>query len=431
MVNERRWLISIFTLYFLLAITYSLIMPPWEAPDEPAHYHLAWHLAYYGRYASQETNYEAYQPRMFYYFGSYVMHILNHVDPDLTWYDRPKEFIFNIRKPEPRFDWNDENYYFLWGMYILRWINILFGGLALWLNWKTFKLIAPEKATLCLAGLALAALTPQYLHIMSAVNNDAPGTLAGALLFYLAVRSADSRSNIAGLITIFLALVLPFITKLSVLPVSAAALLSMALHWIFRFKEKRWLIASAILLLSGTFLFYVFFPEMYQTAVGDIQWRLLSFRDNAFTEKHIRFITEQILATYWGKVGWLAVGLPGWIINSLTGLGLIGMALHVYAWIKNRTADQRAILWIAVWLVATFAILAVFRNGLATRATQGRLLFPAIGAISLWMAAGWHEILPSKLQQYFPALIVLLFLFCNLILWGTGILPIYYQPFFD
>jgi hypothetical protein len=103
----------------------------------------------------------------------------------------------------------------------------------------------------------------------------------------------------------------------------------------------------------------------------------------------------------------------------------------MYALIKNRGTDQSSILWIAVWLIAVLAILAVFRNGLTTRATQGRLLFPAIGAISLLMAAGWHEILPHKLQRYFPALIVLLFLICNMVLWQTGILPIYYQPFLD
>lgn len=431
MVKERRWLISIFALYFLLAIAYSLLMPPWEAPDEPAHYHLAWHAAYYGKYASQGTNYEAHQPRMYYYFASQVIHLLNKVDPELTWYERPKEYIFNIRKPEPRFEWTDENYHFLWGMHVLRWINILFGGLALWWNWKAFKLITPDKSTLSLSALTIVALTPQYLHIMAAVNNDALGTLAGAFLFYLTIRSVDSTSNIVSLLTIILAFVLPFITKLSVLPVSAAVLLIMALNWIFQFTEKRWLIVSALLLAVSIGISYLFFPEIIQTALGEIGWRLLSVRDNAFTEKHIKFITEQILATYWGKVGWLAVGLPAWLINSLTALGLIGMALHLYAFIRNEGMDQRSMLWTAVWLIALLAILAVFRNGLTTRATQGRLLFPAIGAISLLMATGWHEILPRKFQHYFPALIVLLFLICNLILWQTGILPIYYQPFLD
>ena len=88
-------------------------------------------------------------------------------------------------------------------------------------------------------------------------------------------------------------------------------------------------------------------------------------------------------------------------------------------------------LWLATWLVAVFTLLAVFRNGLTTFATQGRLLFPAIGALSILMLAGWHTLLPARAQQYLPLFIVLLFLFCNLFLWLTGIIPIYYQPFFD
>ena len=56
---------------------------------------------------------------------------------------------------------------------------------------------------------------------------------------------------------------------------------------------------------------------------------------------------------------------------------------------------------------------------------------PAIGALSFLMAAGWHETLPARVQRYLPALIVLLFFCCNMILWLTGILPVYYQPFLD
>ena len=100
MDNERRWLILIFGLYFLLAVAYSLLMPIWEAPDEPAHYHLAWHLAHYNEYASREINYEAPQPRAFYYLGSWIIRALDAVDPQLTRYVRPTEYKFNIRKPE-------------------------------------------------------------------------------------------------------------------------------------------------------------------------------------------------------------------------------------------------------------------------------------------------------------------------------------------
>src|SRR5215470_7692464 len=109
MVSERRWLILIFALYFLLAVGYSLLMPLWEAPDEGAHYHLAWYLHYKKAYASEEKNYEAAQPRGFYYLGSWVLTALDKINPNLTTYYFPKEYKYNIRVPKRRFDWMDSN----------------------------------------------------------------------------------------------------------------------------------------------------------------------------------------------------------------------------------------------------------------------------------------------------------------------------------
>jgi hypothetical protein len=431
MVNERRWRILIFSLYTLLAMAYSLLMPIWEAPDEPAHYHLAWHLAHYKEYASQEINYEAHQPRAFYYLGSWIIRALDTVDPSLTRYIRPTEYKYNIRKPERRFEWTDENYRFVLGVYLLRWVNIFFGGIALWLNWKTFKHIAPTQASLCLAALAFAALTPQYLHITASVNNDMLGTLAGALLFYAAIRFLNEPSNAPGLPLIVAAISLPLLTKLTVLPVSAGVLLAITGKWFFGFPQKRWLLYSVVFVLLGAGIFYLIFPETIQSTWNEIQWRLFSLRKNALTEEYIKAVSSQILWTYWGKVGWLAVGLPLWIIQLLTGLGVIGMILHIYYLIRLRIGGLQLGLWLFVWLVAAFTLLAVFRNGLTTFATQGRLLFPAIGALSLLMVAGWHETLPERYQRYLPAFIVLLFFCCNMVLWITGILPVYYQPFLD
>ena len=431
MVNERRGLIFIFALYFLLGIGYSLLMPIWEAPDEGAHYHVGWHLMRYDEYPSLDVNYEAHQPRAFYYLGSWVLETLNDIDPEYARYTFPEEFTRNIRVPERRFDWTDENYIFLPGVYVLRWINLIFGGFALWLNWKTFKLIAPDQPTLCLAALALAALTPQYLHIMSSVNNDALGTLAGALLIYLMIRFLVQPTILLGLLTITLALLLPVLTKLTVLPASAAALLIIGWKWLFGFRQKRWLIYSGGLILMGVGLLYVLFPEIIQSAVSEIQWRLFSFRRNALTSEYIKTITSQLLWTYWGKVGWLAVGLPFWFILLLSGFGFIGTALHAYRLIKQRMDHPQFALWFAVGLIAAFTVLAVFRNGLTTFGAQGRLLFPAIGALSLLMISGWHDVSSLRLQRYLPALIITLFIVCNLYIWLTGVLPIYYQPFFD
>jgi len=431
MVNERRWLALIFALYFLLAFGYSLLMPIWEAPDEPAHYHLAWHLARKDRYPTYERNYEANQPHAYYYAASFVIRALDEFNPKFSDYYIPPHQARNYRKPVAMFNWTSTNYRFLLGVYSLRWINILFGALALWLNWKSFRLLALEKPGLRLAALALGALTPQYLHIMSSVSNDALGTLAGALLFYLAIRFPREPSNLLGLLSLLFAVVLPFITKLTVLPVSVAVLVIFAWKWFFSPDSKRWLVFSGLAVLLGAGIFSILFPETIQSALSEIKWRLFSFRKNAFTYKYIKFILSQIIWTYWGKVGWLAIGLHAYIVNFLTALGLTGMLLHAGRFIRSRTTDPQFNQWLGTWMIGVFTLLAVFRNGLTTSATQGRFLFPAIGALSILMVAGWHSVLPERIHRHLPVIVTLLMVSCTLILWQSGILPAYYQPFLE
>ncbi len=430
-VSEWRWLAFIFSLYFLLAVGYSLLMPIWEAPDEPAHYHLAWRLARKGSYATEQLNYEAHQPRLYYYFGAQIIKALDKINPRLSDYYFPREYKFNIRVAERRFDWNVDNYRFLLGVYTLRWINILFGGLALWLNWKTFNLVAPDRPTLRLTALALAALTPQYLHIMSSVNNDALGTLAGALLFYCAARVTNQSNNLISTLSIPLAIILPLTTKLTALPVGAALLVITVWKWLFGLRQKRWWGITGLIIFFGAGVLYFLFPEMIQSAAYEIQWRLFSLRKKGVDVDYLKTISNQIIQTYWGKVGWLAVGLPVWVINTLTGLGFVGAAIHIFKLIRWKTNVPQLNLWVTTFMIALFTILAVARNGLTTGATQGRLLFPAIGALSILMVSGWHDILPERIQRFLPLIVILLLLSCTLILWQFGILPVYYQPFFD
>jgi hypothetical protein len=266
---------------------------------------------------------------------------------------------------------------------------------------------------------------------MSSVNNDALGTLAGALLFYLAIRFLREGTVQLGLLIILLATLLPLLTKLTVLPISAVLLMIVTWEWIFGFPQKRWLFYAGLSILLGAGIVYLLFPEIVRSAWNEIEWRLFGLEKNALTAEYLKKISSQILWTYWGKVGWLAVGLPLRVVQFLTAFALIGMALQAYRMIRSGFGDPELGLWLAAGLIALFTALAVFRNGLTTYAAQGRLLFPAIGALSLLMAAGWHSVIPPRRQRYFPALIILFFLACNLELWLTGVLPIYYQPFLD
>jgi hypothetical protein len=107
------------------------------------------------------------------------------------------------------------------------------------------------------------------------------------------------------------------------------------------------------------------------------------------------------------------------------------MLLNVHNLIKTRSQNAQFHVWIVTWLIALFTIAAVTRNGLTTGATQGRFLFPAIGALSLLMVSGWHDMLPQRYKNYLPVIITVFMLSCNLILWLFGVIPVYYQPFLD
>jgi hypothetical protein len=429
--HERRWLVLIFSLYILLGICYSLVMPIWEAPDEPAHYHLAWHVARIGEYATPQHNYEAHQPRPYYYLASLVIRALDKIDPHYSDYVLVKEYKQNFGVPERRFDWTPENYRFLLGVYTLRWVNILIGAIALGVNWKAFRLIAPDDSILRLSVIALAALTPQYLHITSSVNNDTLGALAGAVVFYLTLRIAAGASNLLIWISIALAVILPLTTKLTVLPAGIALIAAAGWKQLSQVREKKFVVYSALVVVAILLLFYFLFNDALGFAANEVIWRLFSLRHNALTPYYLWFIFSQITWTYWGKVGWLAVGLPGWTVILLASLGWIGASLQARRLLKEKTAIREYSLWVATWLVALFTVAAVMRNGLTTAASQGRFLFPAIGALSLLMISGWHKVLPDRIRQNLHWIVLILMLCCNIGVIQFSILPTYFQSFLD
>jgi hypothetical protein len=198
-------------------------------------------------------------------------------------------------------------------------------------------------------------------------------------------------------------------------------------------RKKQLLVIAGLLIsiLIITLVMYILSPESMKSVANEITWRLFSVRDDAFEWSSIMFILSQIIWTYWGKVGWLALGLPGWLVIFLTAFGFIGFLLSARQLIKQGNNLPDATFWRTTWLVALLTIAAVVKNGLTTIASQGRFLFPAIGALSLLMIYGWHLILPEKTGSRLPMIVTLFMVLCNLIMWQFAVLPVYFQPFLD
>ena len=56
---SRRWLWIIFLIGTLHASCYALLVPPWQAPDEPSHMEYGCLMARLGRYGTRVTGFAA------------------------------------------------------------------------------------------------------------------------------------------------------------------------------------------------------------------------------------------------------------------------------------------------------------------------------------------------------------------------------------
>jgi hypothetical protein len=450
---ENHWLRAIFACYLLSGLAYSLAIPIWEAPDEQAHYRVVKVIVREGSFPSRRRNHEAYQPPLYYWAASLPLRVLDKVQPDWVSFFHPG----GQRGQWARFTWDGDNYRFLLGVYLLRWGNLALGLATLWVLYRAFKLLLPGQLQVIQASLTCIALLPQYVYICASVTNDPAAFLAGALLFWMLV--AVHRQAIRGwamLAVVVAAAVLPLAVKLTVLPVAAAAVLVVAWNLFRRLSQRQ---ALLLLLLAGVLVAGVLFAIGMQSSLGQrLLWRAFHVRDDFSLPRALLWISW----SFWGLIGGFAhvlllvegrsdgaiaamllrrdpgdVGLSGAVTVGLSLLATVGVAASALCRGneaahrgQGERSEQRAA-WLIVWLIVVLAVATLFKNAAATRWTQGRHLFPALGPVMLLIVGGWHRLLPETARLWLTRCIAAILLGLHLALWGWGILPAFYQPWLD
>lgn len=483
-----RRLVVLLALYGLLAVVYSVFVPPWEAPDETAHYLVIEHLARQGEMPPFERSYEAVQPPGYYWLAAGIFQLIESIDSELTRRVRPP---LTPESEYTRYGWTAQNYRFLWGMQTLRWFNAALGGLTLIFVFQGVGrlLDAAEGGPPPLAVVALVGLTPQFLHNATSVSNDALANAAGALLFCLLVESALRPPNSLILSLAALAAIMsPFLIKLTILPMSAALLLVQT--WRAWRGPRRRLVATVAISLAVLAAGLAFAaPASARFLTRTLWWRLTYMRPDIFEGWSLEQILSYYAAGYWGQIGWKHAALPRWLWAALwtgawvgalfslrllsagwqrrrfwawlvfaaallTALGvavqvlgawwrlswslpIIAWAVLLLAWVRMRVQDPARRLalptaaWRAVWLAAALAFIVVTRNALTTPQFQARFLFPALGPIATIIVIGWSAFLPRRAQAHMTPAIVAVFLALNLFFLSNTVIPLFYQPFLD
>jgi 4-amino-4-deoxy-L-arabinose transferase-like glycosyltransferase len=452
--TEKRVLAFILLSYLALATLYSVITPIFEASDELWHYPMVQHIASTGQLPVQDPaniglwRQEGSQPPLYYMVAALLiagidtsdMSIVRrqnpHADIGVVLPDRNANMMTHRTNLET-FAWRGT----VLAVHVARFLSIVLGLGTVYATYRLGREIFPTEPVIRLGAAALVAYLPMFLFISGSVNNDNLSNFAGSLLLLLIVRLVNMnrlpRWQDYTLLGVTAGVGL--LAKLNIgflLPLAALTLLIISL------RHKNWrplliggLISGALTILIAGW-WYLRNIQLYGDPTGlnvflEIVGRRLVPGNAAqlWSERH------SFTQAYWGFFGGVNIPLPEAVyllFNSIGGIGLLSAAMFILYSLLRRgqtTIPVRsgiAAAFTLLWPVMTFV--SYLRWTAETPASQGRLVFGAISAISLWMFVGLVWWLPRRLRPITMTLVAGVFAVVAALVPFLVIAPAYQEP---
>ncbi len=406
--RERAIVWALVLGHLLLALAYSVINPLGEAPDEADHWAYVVHIAREGELPGAKVTQAKHPP--FYHATAALVSLpadptndFLRINPDIElaphdgW--SPNFFIHTAREQWP---WSGG----ILGFHLARLWSVLLSTMTVAAVYGLARAALPGRVYVALGATALAAFLPEFAFIGSSVSNDGAAALFGALSLWGGFAIYRSGGQFRRGWWTPLALGLGFLTKVSTAalwPVVGLAIVLGAagsIRGVFT-AWRRWLTAGLL----------VFVPALLIAA----PWLLRNLRlygDLLGTEMVRKTVDLRTAPWGWEDTGWL---LRGWFLSfwgKFGGAGHIPLPPIVY-WLLGAAClaaagglvrlylrrDWRGERWALTLLLLSVAAVAlgIWQYSLTALGTdQGRLLFPALGALVVLLAAGLLAWLPER-----------------------------------
>jgi hypothetical protein len=479
---EVAFLWGFATVFIILGLAYDVLTPIFENSDETLHYPYVKHLAD-GRglplaIPGQLWNQEGTQPPLYYAIVAATTAFWLDTDnlPELL--QRNPHWLFT----EVRTLINDNQNRVLHGppdafpyqraalaVHIGRWWSLLFGLLTVIATFLLARYLFPDNLPLTLTATALTALNPQFIRVSTTVSNDSLSAALTTLAVLLAFKftephsfmktsggAGDAKRGSGGDFTparlllrspapLLLGVLtgLAALTKLSSLTtfLVVAFIIFLRLFWISELHEAplqitlRWLviIGAVIAALTGWWFVrnYTLYGEWFAT---DTHLDLSGRNDMPLAQ--VWELRAEAERAYWATFGWGQIRPPEWVYQLLfwlTRLGLIGLALALLAKLvqgdKSRPLPLNLtdihfakVFVLLLWAVLNLILYVRWVMEVGS-VSHTRLVFPAIAAISLLLALGWHALLPRRWGGWFSGIVIAFFLTLNIYSLGWLIYP--------
>ena len=418
--DERAWLAAILIGYGVLGVVYSVVTPLFEASDELWHYPMVRYVAQHAGLPVQRAGLsdaeapwrqEGGQPPLYYALGALatfwidtgdmpqVRELNPHPDIGVIVPDGNAAMMVH-RAGVDRFPWHGTAL----AVHIVRLLSVLMGLGTVYMTYRLGRELFPARPAVGLAGAAFTAFTPMFLFISASVNNDNLATLLASVIVWMLVRMVrrDAAPSRRFYVLLGLATGAGMLAKFQLgflIPLIALALGMVAA------RQRKWrplveggAIAGALTVLIAGW-WYARNYALYGDATGINVFLDIVGRRAVPADWHQLWTEREVFAmSYWGFFGGLNVPMPDVLytffnsVAALAGLGLgVALAREAIFRLRTRTCPPDQALYQARFLAALWPLM-VFGSLLSwtrqTWATQGRLWFSAIAALSVWMAAG-------------------------------------------
>jgi hypothetical protein len=471
LASRFMWVFA--TLFIILGLGYDTLTPIFENSDETLHYPYAKHLAdgkglplaVPGQLWKQEGT-----QHPFYYtivaastFWIDSDNLLDHLQRNPHWLFSEVRALINdnqnvvLHGPMDAFPYHRAAL----AIHIGRWWSLVFGAFTVVCTFLLARHLFPHNLPLAVTATALTALNPQFIRVSATVSNDSLSAALTTLTVLLALKFTEpgvikvSQSPHSPLIiqnshfTIHRSLLLGLLTGLALLTklssLTTLFLVAFIIFWRLHFLSEihqsplksiiRWLviIVAITAALTGWWFWrnYQLYGEWLAT---ETHLNLAGRADLSLAEAWgLRAEAER---AYWATFGWGQIRPPEWVFRLLflfTRIGFIGLFLALLARLIQgaksrplplnlRNISFARIIILLLW--ATMNLMLYLRWVMSVGSvSHTRLVFPAIAAISLLLALGWHALLPRRLEGWFSGLVTTLLLALNIYSLGWLIYP--------
>ena len=397
-----QWLLPF--LFFCIGLVYIYVSPHFESPDSIQHTGvIKWIAEHGGALPVMSPNndnlhdHEAGQPPLYYLLMTPIWLVTD--TSDFAEYFQPNPLV--IAGNPSRLGNRNQIFYrqphppnlsgTSLALYIVRLITLCMGTISVVAIYQAARTFRHDSTGFAVLSTALAAFNPQFLYISTSVSNDSLVTmLISIIIWQLLVTLRDgfeTRRSVLLAVLISLAT----LSKLSGLTM----VLVIALSGVWLAIRRRDL--KGLVILAGSML------SVWLLIASWWFWRNLNLYQDLFgagthadyhggrTTTLTRLLIEEFEGfrlSYWGLFGWFSNftnEIHYLAMDVLTAAALVGLAVFL---VKNHKRTFQLTVFCVLGITTVVGIVMVIWYTMQTTASQGRLIFPYISAISMLLALG-------------------------------------------